>query len=290
MIEYSSTRLCFKADVIEPLGTNDSFMVHTPKGTFMFTKADFYRVFSNVVKTESYQKAGWYSYSSLPKKAMPFLISASVTDNVPVVADSPKDLVGDEIREKIKEIGMLWRQSENNPTVDEEVLKKWEQMIEDWVVDKNMPLIVRKETHKKGQSFIHPSGREIIIADNSFAIWVFSRVLKGEVFTLARMKELLQQNQLPMMFVSAKKYAEAKYSKTLGTNPLADWKLCHIERVGFNTKKSIYDLDISAIQDHFRKYANPNNMFVLPKEIGALGEIESFICVQKIRSDILKKH
>ena len=128
------------------------------------------------------------------------------------------------------------------------------------------------------------------IADNSFAIWVFNRVLKGEVFTLARMKELLQQNQLPMMFVSAKKYAEAKYSKTLGTNPLADWKLCHIERVGFNTKKSIYDLDISAIQDHFRKYADPNNMFVLPKEIGALGEIESFISAQKIWSDILKKH
>lgn len=45
MIEYTSRRLCFKADVIEPLGENDSFVVHTPDGSFGFTKADFYRVF-----------------------------------------------------------------------------------------------------------------------------------------------------------------------------------------------------------------------------------------------------
>ena len=30
-----------------------------------------------------------------------------------------------------------------------------------------------------------------------------------------------------------------------------------------------------------RKYANPNNMFVLPKEIGELGEIQIFIDEQR---------
>ena len=75
MVEYTSIRLCFKADLIEPLKDYDSFVIHTPDGTFMFTKADFYRVFSNVVKTKSYQEGRMYHYPRLPQKAMPFLIA-----------------------------------------------------------------------------------------------------------------------------------------------------------------------------------------------------------------------
>lgn len=30
VVEYEFSRLCFKADVIEPLGENDTFIVHTP--------------------------------------------------------------------------------------------------------------------------------------------------------------------------------------------------------------------------------------------------------------------
>lgn len=59
------------------------------------------------------------------------------------------------------------------------------------------------------------------------------------------------------------------------------WKLCHIEPIGFNSSKSINEIDIHSIEEHFRKYANPYNMFVLPKEIGDLGEIQVFIDEQK---------
>ena len=48
-----------------------------------------------------------------------------------------------------------------------------------------------------------------------------------------------------------------------------------------NINKSIEELDIRDIQNHFRKYANPCNMFVLPKEIGDLGEIQIFIDEQR---------
>lgn len=73
----------------------------------------------------------------------------------------------------------------------------------------------------------------------------------------------------------------ANDNKVLGSYALSDWKLCHIQPVGFNTHTSIEDLEISDIEDHFRKYVNPNNMFVLPKEIGYLGEIDVFIEEQK---------
>ena len=283
MIEYKSSRLCFKADLIEPLNDNDSFVVHTPSGIFKLTKADFYRVFSNVIETKSYQEGRIYSCKTPPKRAMQFLVSEPPTiSNSFQKSIHTKDLVGEEIRSKIKEIGTLWRNSTNNPKIDIEVLKKWDNLIEEWIADKNMPLIIRKETNKRGQSFIHPSGREIIVSDNTLAIWVYCNVLKGMVFTLSQVKELLNKNEIPMVFIATKVIKKkAKYGKPLGNYALPEWKLCHIEPVGFNTKTKIEDLKISEIKNHFRKYANPNNMFILPKEIGDLGEIETFIKEQK---------
>lgn len=74
---------------------------------------------------------------------------------------------------------------------------------------------------------------------------------------------------------------KAKYSKPLGKKRLSNWKLCHIESVGFNTNIPIVDIEIADIKEHFRKYVSPKNMFVLPKEIGDLGEIAAFIEEQK---------
>lgn len=47
-VEYEYRRLCFKAEIIEPLKENDCFIVNTPKGRFKMTKAEFYNVFENV--------------------------------------------------------------------------------------------------------------------------------------------------------------------------------------------------------------------------------------------------
>ena len=283
MVEYTSSRLCFKADLIEPLKDNESFIVRTPNGIFKFTKSDFYRVFSNVIETKSYQEGRMYSCKYPPKRAMQFLISSQSSTFKPSERRMPtKDLVGEEIRMKIKELGTLWHNSPNNPQIEVDVLENWNNLIEEWIADKDMPLIIRKDTNKRGQSFVHPSGREVIVSDNTVAIWVYSNVLKGIVFTLSQIKELLSHKELPMVFMATKEIkANAKYTKPLGSCALSDWKLCHIHPVGFNTNTSIEDLKIPDIEDHFRKYVNPNNMFVLPKEIGYLGEIDVFIEEQK---------
>jgi len=256
---------------------NDSFIIQTQKGTFKFTKADFYAVFSNVIKTKSYQEGRRYNYSYSPKRAEKFLVSGQRSECNRIKQSTPlKDLVGDEIRGKIREIGKLWRNSPNNPQIDDGVLGKWGDLIEEWIADEDMPLIIRK-TKNKGQSFTHPCGREIVVSDNTVAIWVYSNVKEGKVFTLSKIKEMLRRNEIPIVFVPT----NDKCAKSLGKNPLSNWKLCHIEPVGFNTKRGIKELDINDIKEHFRKYANPNNMFVLPKEIGYLGEIDVFIEEQK---------
>jgi hypothetical protein len=66
---YRYSRLCFKADVIEPLRDNQSFRIVTPGGTFQMTKAEFHRDFSGVVKTMSYRERRVYHYPQVPHAA-----------------------------------------------------------------------------------------------------------------------------------------------------------------------------------------------------------------------------
>jgi hypothetical protein len=284
MVEYSFSRLCFKADIIEQLNDNEKFAVHTPYGVFQMSKAEFYETFPNIVKTESYQKNRIYSMKHPTKKAMRFLTSATPQMNLQVKAVKRlKDLIGIEIREKIREIGEIWRNSEHNPQIDNEVLNHWQNIIIEWSEDTGMPLIIRKDANKlKGMSITHPSGREIVVSDNTFAIWVYNRVMNKVTYNLEQLKEMLFENEIPMVFMQTKGMKEkAKYTKPLGAFSLPDWKLCHIEPVGFNSNKTIEELSINDIKEHFKKYASPSNMFVLPKEIGDLGEIQIFIDEQR---------
>ena len=194
-----------------------------------------------------------------------------------------KDLIGNEIREKIREIGMLWRNSEYNPQIDNDVLNHWNSVIIEWSEDEEMPLIIRKDANKlKGMSITHPSGRDVIVSDNTFAIWVYNRLMNKVTYNLGQLKEMLLGNEIPMVFMRKKEMMEkAKYTMPLGTFSLPEWKLCHIEPVGFNSSKTIEELSINDIKEHFMKYASPSNMFVLPKEIGDLGEIQIFIDEQR---------
>lgn len=71
---YKFSRLCFKRDVIEALGSNESFRVETPIGSFQMSRADFYRVFPNVAQSSSYVEGGMYHYRKLPRQAEEFRV------------------------------------------------------------------------------------------------------------------------------------------------------------------------------------------------------------------------
>jgi hypothetical protein len=73
---YSYSRLCFKADVIEPLKMDDRFCVVTKVGTFAFTKRDFYNVFPRVVESDSYQHKRIYHFPTPPSRALQFRVDA----------------------------------------------------------------------------------------------------------------------------------------------------------------------------------------------------------------------
>lgn len=192
-----------------------------------------------------------------------------------------------EIKTKITELGSLWKHSKNNPQslVSESTLEEWDQLILKWAEDENLPLIIRR-SGIRGQEFKHPSGRKIIISDNTFALWVYHNVLSNQTFTIGEIKSMLNNNEVPMVYALKKEEKGiTRHTKTLGKYSLSEgdskWKLCHIIPVGLNSRKGIEEFDIETIKKHFINYANPRNMFVLPKEIGGLGEIQEFINEQK---------
>lgn len=83
---YSASRLRFDAAVIEPLGPDAPFQIDTPDGSFRMTKAEFHEHFANVAATASY-RAGSYSYSTTPQKALRFRVAAAAP--LPSAARAP---------------------------------------------------------------------------------------------------------------------------------------------------------------------------------------------------------
>ena len=73
--EYVYSRLCFRADVIEPLAMEDRFCIVTPEGSFAMTKREFYETFQNVVESKSYRLKNVYHYPTTPQKALRFKVS-----------------------------------------------------------------------------------------------------------------------------------------------------------------------------------------------------------------------
>jgi len=73
--EIRSTRLHFKADVIEPLELDDVFRIKSPMGVFEMTKREFYEVFPNVAASSSYRTGRRdYHYTQVPAKAERFRV------------------------------------------------------------------------------------------------------------------------------------------------------------------------------------------------------------------------
>lgn len=57
------------------------------------------------------------------------------------------DIVGRNIREKIKELGRLWELSKDRLKISNNILNSWNRLISEWAEDENMPLIIRNLTY-----------------------------------------------------------------------------------------------------------------------------------------------
>lgn len=73
-VQWSSSSLTFYRHRIESLKPNDVFSVIIEgQGTFQITKAEFQRVFNNVIMNADYRNQGFFKYDDIPEAAKPFI-------------------------------------------------------------------------------------------------------------------------------------------------------------------------------------------------------------------------
>lgn len=192
----------------------------------------------------------------------------------------PKQLPA-ELAGYIEQFGKSWAASSIRARPSTHVAIAWTQLIETWLNDKSLPLVVRKQSNNRGTSIQHSTGRELIPTDNSPAHWAFSLALKQQCLTHAELQQLWTNDKIPIaMIQTGVEKPIAKYRCTLGREQDVNtygWKLAHVRAIGLKTRTPLQALPILTIEEHFRKFMLPSNMFVIPLAWSGLGEIQSVI-------------
>ena len=180
--------------------------------------------------------------------------------------------------EKIKELGREWNKS--RPNFDPKIERDWDEVIDKWATESDMPLIIRKSSGARGSEVVHSSGRRIIISDNSPAQWVCYLALNGEVKSVSEIKQALLDDKVPISFaIKEEDKSKIIYRQTLSEYSInkLGWKLCHKDRVGIGNNEDPKTMNIDTVIDRFKNLMKPSNFFLIPLELGGLGELDEFI-------------
>ena len=185
--------------------------------------------------------------------------------------------------ELLRNLGAGWAVSPQRPKIDEDGLRHWDELIEMWIADSNMPLFVRRfnERYPRGSVFLHQNGREMIPCDNSPAQWAYVTAYEEPQIEFEELQVRFLEERIPIaMAFKPTERANARYrgsaATTLPINRLG-WKLCHIRPVGLGRVGELEQVPSDILTNHFRLLMSPTNMFVLPREMGAWAESSPFL-------------
>ena len=181
----------------------------------------------------------------------------------------------------VEGFGKAWAASALRPRPSDAALSHWAKLIDAWAAAGDLPLFVRKHANNRGSVVAHPSGRSLVPTDNSPAHWAYVLASSGQCPTLDDIRSMLARDSIPVVMIQ--KGVEkplARYHcflrKEFNVNEFG-WKLAHVKPVGLNNRASLADLPIERLQNHFRTFMSPANMFVVPSAWSGLAEVESVI-------------
>jgi hypothetical protein len=197
--------------------------------------------------------------------------------DLPVAPELPK-----EQKDVIAELGKLWAENPERPRPERDVRKRWEKLVEDWAETDSLPLYVRKARGNRGRIIPHDTGRSLVPTDNSPATWAFVLACTDKTPTLKEIRDMVDGDRIPIAFTLPKaEQSEEGYKYTL-TDLRKDypnsarWKFAHIEPVRLMRRGALAKLDISELENHFKKLMTPSNMFLVLKEYSGLAELPEF--------------
>ena len=174
----------------------------------------------------------------------------------------------------------LWAQNPERPRPAQHVCQQWDSLVADWAADQSLPLYIRKVNNNRGSVVIHASGRSLVPTDNSPAQWAFALAVLGGTPALEDIRKASVGDRIPVaMILKAAERAAAQYKCTLNSvvNPNSfGWKVAHIDGVGLGNRTNVSEVSVPTLQEHFRKFMNPRNMFVIPLKYAGLAELPEF--------------
>jgi hypothetical protein len=141
--------------------------------------------------------------------------------------------------------------------------------------------------HHKVLDFLHLADvirRFLIPCDNSTAHWAYALALCDIRPTLPQIRQMLGADQIPVAMVFVKeefKIAQFKCSRQPANLNELGWTICHIDPVGIGYKGVRTKVPIGDLEQHFRKYTSPYNMFLVPKMWSGLGEMPEMIAAAR---------
>ena len=188
-----------------------------------------------------------------------------------------------ELDEALAYLADMWATHPARPRIRNDIATAWDRLLEEWIADPGMPLLVRKNPggSSRGSIVLHHTGRELIPTDNSPASWSYLMAFDRKCPTLAEVRTAFEQDAIPIAMVLNKgEKAKAKFKCTriqAGTPNDRGWKVCHKRAIGLHGRGALADWNTSALETHFKDFLAPSNMFLVPLELGGLGEVPHFV-------------
>lgn len=97
---------------------------------------------------------------------------------------------GPDIRRALFELWRSWALDPSRPVVERATQQRWTQLLDAWVSDEELPLLVRKIRQNRGSLLRTASGRAVIPTDNSPAQWAFAVACGGECPDISEVAQL----------------------------------------------------------------------------------------------------
>jgi hypothetical protein len=185
-------------------------------------------------------------------------------------------------RGALRRLASNWRESPTRPSVSGPDALAWHKLIEDWVRDRTLPLLIRRPRYGRGREITHSCGRVLVPTDDSPAMYLLSLAMERRRPSLAVLREALHSGRMPIAgTLTDEERRQARYFGTvtgMDAPNLAElgYSLCHVTHVGLRRVPLEERTEVELVA-HSLLFLSPVNMFVVPKEFAGLGELPEFI-------------
>jgi hypothetical protein len=185
-------------------------------------------------------------------------------------------------RVALRRLASNWRESPSRPQVTGYDALWWHGVMEEWVRDRSMPLLVRRPRLGRGREIFHPCGRVLVPTDDAPAMYMLSLAMEHRQPDRKTLYAALTEGRMPVGAVlTEEERAAARYTGTVSGMDAPNlselgYSLCHITHVGLRRVPLQERTEVELLA-HTLLFLSPVNMFVVPKEYAGLGELPEFI-------------